>query len=116
MASSEFHLIHSLVTKFSSILLQHYLSISRDGTSLHYGFDVGQWPGLVIVARIALPHTIRGASGSGSIRRVTKLNTLVPDVWLFPCQRIVGELGKDRLFDEHFGYILKLNHGVFHAI
>jgi hypothetical protein len=46
---------------------------------------------------------------------VTKLNTLVPDVSLVPCQQIVGE-GKDRLFDEHFDYLLELaNHGVFHA-
>ena len=25
------------------------------------------------------------------LEEVTKLNTLVPDVWLIPCRRIVGE-------------------------
>ena len=48
------------------------------------------------------------------LEEVTKLNALMPDVWLFPCQRIVGK-GKDRPFDKQFDYILKLNHGVFHA-
>ena len=34
---------------------------------------------------MALLHTVRGDSGSGSLEEVTEI---VPDVWLIPCQRI----------------------------
>jgi hypothetical protein len=58
----------------------------------YYDFRVRN-PGL-LVARMALLHTVRRALGSASIwallEEVTKLNTLVPDVWLIPCQPIVG--------------------------
>ena len=49
------------------------------------------------------------------LEEVTKLNTLVLNVWL---SRVEGSLGKgkDRPFDESFDYLLELaNHGVFHA-
>ena len=43
---------------------------------------------------------------------VTKLNSLVFDVWLI---RLLGK-GKDQLFDEHFDYLFEVaNHGVFHT-
>ena len=102
MASSEFHLIHSLVTKFSSILLQHYLSISRDGTSLHYDFGVRQWPGLVIVARIALPLFVEPR---GVVLSEGSLNSIL-SCPMFGASLVNGSLGrgKDRPFDEHFDY------------
>ena len=73
--------------------------------SLYYNFGV-RHPGLLVVRGwryFTLFQRVAPLEG------VTKLNTLVPDVWLFPCQRIIGP------FDEHFDYILKLNHGVFCA-
>ena len=44
-------------------------------------------------ARMALLHNVRGASSQAValLEEVAKLNTLVPDVWLIPCQRFVGE-------------------------
>lgn len=54
--------------------------------SVYHNFGVRQPAGLLVVR--GLPDsTVRGASGSGSVRRA-KLSTVVPDIWL---QRIVGE-------------------------
>ena len=63
---------------------------------------------------MALLQTVCGTS-LDLLEDVTRLNTLVHNVWLIPCQRIVGE-GKDWPFDEHFDFLLELaNHGEFHA-
>ena len=42
---------------------------------------------------MALLHNVRGASSQAValLEEVAKLNTPVPDVWLIPCQRVVGE-------------------------
>ena len=74
VASAKFLLIHSLW---------------RDGTAYTTisAFDIQ----VFFCARMALLHTVLGASGSGSIIGVTKLSTLMPEVWPIPCQRVVGE-------------------------
>ncbi|EDR07315.1 uncharacterized protein LACBIDRAFT_328203 [Laccaria bicolor S238N-H82] len=47
--------------------------------------------------------------GVALLEGVTKLNTLVPDVWLMPCKRIVRE----RPFDENFDYQFVSCHPTF---
>ena len=77
----------------------------------YYNSGVRQ-PGLLVVRRLRYFTLFQGVA---LLEEVTQLNTPVPNVWLIPHQRIVGE-GQRPAIRRAPRVLLELaNHGVFHA-